>query len=104
MAKVKVIRQSGNAVDLKANEEYVKEFQTKYDAIQAKCGLNMQLMHEKLIELDAELADKYDVIATWDLPTTKKSWTKLVEEYGSFMVSTHVESGDLILAVLDIGI
>lgn len=104
MAKVKVIRQSGNAVDLKANEEYGKEFKEKYDAIQAKCGLNMQLMHEKLIELDEELSEKYEVIATWELPKSKKAWMSLVEQYGSFMVSTHVETGEVILAVLDIGI
>lgn len=104
MAKVKVIRQSGNAVDINANAEYVKEFQARYDKLGEECGMDMQKMHMKLEELDAELAKKYEVIATWELPTSKVQWKKLVEEYGSFMVSTHVETGELLVVVLDIGI
>lgn len=104
MAKVKVIRQSGRAVELKANEAYIEEFQSRYDELGKECGMDMQKLHVKLAELDDELAEKYDVIDTWDLPTSKIQWKKLVDEYGSFMVSTHVETGELLVCVLDIGI
>lgn len=104
MAKVKVIRQSGNAVDVEANKAYVEEFQSRYDELQKECGLDMQKMHQKLDDLDSELAEKYDVISTWDLPTSKVKWKKLIAEYGSFMVSEHVHTGELLLVVLDIGI
>lgn len=104
MAKVKVIRQSGNAVDIEANKAYVEEFQSRYDELQKECGLDMQKMHQELEKLDDELADKYDVVAVWDLPTSKVQWKKLIEEYGSFMVSTHVNTGELLVCVLDIGI
>lgn len=104
MAKVKVIRQSGNAVDAKANEAHVKEFKKRYDELQEQCGLNMEKMHQELEKLDAELEEKYDVISTWQLPDSKIKWKKLIEEYGSFMVSTHVHTGELLLVVMDIGI
>lgn len=104
MAKVKVIRQSGNAVDIKANEEYTKEFQARYDKLGEECGMDMQKLHTKLEELDEELSSKYEVIAQWDLPTSKIQWKKLIEEYGSFMVSTHVHTGEVLICILDIGI
>ena len=104
MAKVKVIRQSGNAVDIEANKAYVEEFQSRYDELKTECGLDMEKMHKKLEELDAELELKYDVISVWDLPDSKIKWKKLIAEYGSFMVSEHVHTGELLLVVMDIGI
>lgn len=82
----------------------MEEFQSRYDELQKECGLDMQKMHQELEKLDDELADKYDVVAVWDLPTSKVQWKKLIEEYGSFMVSTHVNTGELLVCVLDIGI
>ena len=50
MAKVKVIRQSGNAVDIEANKAYVKEFKERYDELQTQCGLDMEKMHQKFYQ------------------------------------------------------
>jgi len=85
-------------------EKFREDFQTGYDAIIAEFSSDMKLVHEKVDKLADDLAKKYKTIIEVDFPKSIKATKQLVEKYGQYMVSTHVETGELIFVVLDMGI
>lgn len=102
--KIKMVKQSGNAVDLDQFAAYEEEFSARYDVIVLEYGRDMKVVHDKLEELDAELASKYDTIIEIERPKSGKQEKALVDKYGQYMVTTHMETGELIYVILDMGI
>lgn len=102
--KVKTVRQSGMPVILSKKDEYEVEFKEKFDEIQKEVGMDMKAFHEKLEAVDVELASKYDTIVELNLPDSGKKWKNLIKEYGSVLVSTHKDTGEVMLVIMDQGI
>jgi len=102
--KIKCVRQSGQPVDLTKQEEFKKEFQSRYDVILENHGQDMKTVHDKLKQLDIELAYKYDTIIKLNHPQTHKAIKAFVDEYGSYMISTHAETGESMMVIMDMGI
>ncbi len=101
---VKVVRQSGAPVFLNKLAEYEDEFKTRYDSIISEVGNDMREVHITLEMLDHELAGKYDTIVEMQLPNNINAAKKFVEEYGSYMVSTHKDTGEVLIVIMDQGI
>lgn len=101
--KVKMVKQSGNAVDPEQFAAYEAEFKSKYDLIILEYGRDMKVVHEKLEALDAELSSVYDTIMEVERPSSGKKEKELVAKYGQYMVTTHVDTGELIYVILDMG-
>lgn len=102
--KIKMVKQSGNAVETEDFEAFDAEFKGRYDILHAEYASDMKIMHEKVEELYAELAPKYKTIIEVEYPKSAKQAKALVTKYGQYMVTTHVDSDELILVILDMGI
>jgi len=102
--KVKVVRQSGHPVNLEDAKKFKEDFQSEYDKIQAEVGADMKAFHDELIKLDEKMANKYDTIVEWDLPKSGKKFKEIISKYGSVLVSTHKDTEELMLVIMDLGI
>lgn len=101
--KVKVIRMSGNPVETKRAEEFRKEWVENSDALMEKHGKFGPDIIKALDQLEKDLNDKYSdlSIVQWELPKSGKQWIEKLSEYGNIMVSSHLETGELVLVVHD---
>lgn len=101
--KVQVIRMSGNPVEPKEADAYQKEWQEGFDRLTEEHGKFGPEISKALEEFEKELQDKYNdlSIVEWELPKTGKAWIEKLNEYGSIIVSTNVETGKLTLVVHD---
>jgi len=102
--RVLVVRQSGRPVYLEKLEEFEAEFKARYDEAYDRLKDSMDLMSDALAAVDAELADKYDTAVEWDFVESPDLFAKMVVEYGSILVSTHRETGQLMYVIMDQGL
>jgi len=101
---VKAARQSGLPVEMDQCDAFEVEFKEGYDKIAKENKGDMQAMESRLGEFDKYLADKYDTIVEVEMPMTKNAIKKFVKKYGSYMISTHVETKEPMLIIMDLGI
>ena len=102
--KVKVCRQSGLPVELKALDEYKAEFKENFDKLYDEFKGDMEVLNTRLSELDDRMAEKYDTIIEWDYLSDYENTLKQLTEYGPIMFSKHAETGELVYIILDQGI
>jgi hypothetical protein len=103
VAKIKVVRQSGAPVDMKDLDKYRKEWKDGFDAIYAK-DKDMSRVQEETAAFQEKMNKKYDTIIEWDMLKTEEEWKNTVAEYGSILVSTHKDTGELMYVIMDMGI
>jgi hypothetical protein len=101
--KVKMFRLSGNPVRPEQAEAFRQEWQSGFDEISERLGRYGEATNKALDDLEAFLHQKYNdlTIIDQEMPKTKKDWVALLSDYGNVMVSTHVETGELVLVVAD---
>jgi hypothetical protein len=99
--KVKIIRQSGLPVDLTDLEKFKAEFRTAFDEAEQRIGKNMLLLQTEIQKIERSLQDKYPTVVEIELPTNSKKWKSAMTEYGNILVSSHRETGEIILVISD---
>jgi hypothetical protein len=101
---VTIIKQSGNPVDEGEAEKFLKEWKEGFDKLFEADG-NMANVTKKAQAYEEKLIKKYKIEASVELPKSMKAWKKLLEEHHSgIMVDVNVETGDLMLVILDQGL
>ena len=102
--KVKVARQSGLPIELKEIEMYEEEWKELYDGASKDADKDMLLMQELLICVDTYLDSKYSTVEEWDLLVDAEKIKDIIGKYGSFLTSTHKDTGDLMYIIMDQGL
>jgi hypothetical protein len=96
---------SGLPVSEENLTKYNDEFKASYDTIMAEHGPDMLVVHQKLLELDKELQQKWQRIESFSLPKSAKGWRELIEAYKApIMVAVSAEEGSegtLVLVIMD---
>lgn len=103
MSKIKMVRQSGNPVDLDQLKKFEAEFKSGYDDIMDEYGNDMKNVHDALQAFDEVLSAKYDTIMEIDAIESAAAQKTLVNKYGPIMITTNTETGELVYVVLDMG-
>lgn len=101
--KIKVVRASGQPVDPKKADEYTKAWQEGFDRAVDKFGKFGPEVNDQLDQLEKDLHEQFNdlSIVEWEFPKSKKAWLEKLNEYGQVMVTTNVETGELLFVVLD---
>lgn len=113
--KVKVCRASGMPVKFESIDLYRAEFQTLYDKVLVRFGLDAakprmleedeaKRMNWLLERCDRRLLKKYPNMEEWDLPTDANTWSELVAKHGPIMVAKIEDTGETSLVIFDIQI
>lgn len=100
---MKLIRYSGRPVSLENLKAHEEEFKKRYDEISEMHGPDMLKIHESLIELDKELAQKWEVILEIDVPKSVKAWKKLIDLYEVpvLVAKSKDNPNELLLVLMD---
>lgn len=95
--KLRLAKQSGTPVDELAARQFQKDFQTGFDEIIEEHGKTSQETKDALDALDLKLQKKYAdaLVKSIEFPKSKKAWMRLLDEHGSVMMCTNIESGEL---------
>ena len=101
--KVKMIRQSYTPVKDSVNKEMMDEYKLNYDKLTELHGTDMQSLHSSIEELIGDLRSKYeDRLSEYiDMPKSGKQWKQLLDQYGAVIVGSHVDTGELLLIIMD---
>ncbi len=99
--KVKIIRQSGLPVNLTDLEQFKTEFRTAFDEAEQRIGKDMLTLQTEIQKIERTLQDKYPTVIDVELPTNSKKWKSVMTEYGNILVSSHRETGEIILVISD---
>lgn len=94
---------SGNPVDPKVADAHKAEWQSGFDNICEKFGKHGEETSKELDKLEKELQEKYNdmTIVEWSIPKSGKQWKEVLSTYDNIMVTTHAETGELLLVVQD---
>lgn len=101
--KIKTVRASGMPVELDKLKEFQDEWKNGFDAIYDK-KKDMTNIQKEVDEFQQRMNEKYDTIVEWDMLKTDDDWKNAIAEYGSILVSTHIETGELMYVIMDQGI
>ena len=104
MSKVLVCRQSGYPVENVDAEAFVAEYKDNFDLLEKEHGKDMLKFQEALSKVEKELAAKYKTIAEWDFISDNEGFKKAIDTYGSILVSTHIETGEIMYVIMDQGL
>ena len=101
--KVQIIRQSMTPIEFEIHAQMMDEYQLNYDKLTEQSAGDMQKLHESLDNMIKDLTKRYEehLSKEVDMPKTKKAWTELLDTYGAIIVGTHVDTGKLMLIVMD---
>jgi len=102
--KVMIARQSGLPVDEGKAAEFQSDWHKGFDELKRKHGTNMVELEKELSVLEDELSDKYERVSLIDMPVSGKAWKKLIDEYSGVLVSTHKDTGKVLLVIMDQGL
>ncbi len=98
---MKVMRMSGRPVSLEQFAAYDAEFKERFDLIAAEVGQDMMAFQAKLVDLDAELKPKYNLVEDWPMPATVEEVNAILTAYETpIMYAKSAEEGNEICLVL----
>ena len=102
--KVMIARQSGLPIDESKLADFQAEWHKGFDELKRKHGSDMVALEKELNELEDGLSDKYERVSLIELPISAKAWKKLIDEYSGVLVSTHKDTGKILLIIMDQGL
>ena len=102
--KVLIARQSGLPVDDSKAEDFRIDWQARFDELKQKNGTDMLAMEKDLELMEKEMEEKYELVSKVELPKSGKAWKEIIETYSGVLVSTHKDTGEVVLIVMDQGI
>lgn len=100
MAKIKLVRQSGNPVDLDTYKKFQEEYVRAADKINERFALDMKKSQRMYRYLDFAMKKKYTNEAIIDIPTTKKQIRALCIQYGCPITFAVTIDGKGVIALL----
>lgn len=101
--KLKIIRQSGQPISPEKADEFQKEWEFGFDNILKKHGKLGDETPTLLNELEKNLQERYNDLTVVDfkLPKSQKAWIEELSKYGNIMLTTNLDTGDLVAVILD---
>jgi 16S rRNA C967 or C1407 C5-methylase (RsmB/RsmF family) len=101
--KLRTIRFSGLPVKPENLKAYNEEWQTRYDETLAKYSPDMLTIHKELEKLEAELQAKFVQIEANKLPTSRKGWMELINNFEApiMLARSSEDTNELVLVVMD---
>lgn len=116
MAKLQIIRQSGEIVDEVNREKYQAEWRSIYDRIEQRVTEIHQNKSHKLFMVPAhiltnrfcnfmerQLYKKYAKTIEHEIPKSSKAWTKLIEQYQDtpIMIARRMDGKGVVMILMD---
>ena len=100
------MRHSGLPVDEDNLEQFRERWRSYYDKILTKYNPDMEKVNERLSKLERIMNDHYRTIIEVDFPSTDEAWKNLMADYNDHgvLVTTHIETGEILLILMDQGI
>lgn len=104
--KVKFMRHSGLPVDEENLEKFRERWRSYYDKILGKYNPDMEKVNERLSKLERIMNNHYKTVMDIDFPETAEAWKELTKKYNDsgVLVTTHMETGEILLILMDQGI
>lgn len=104
MAKVRLIRYSGEPVKLEARDQYQTAWREFYDKAQKKAGLDMLKLQRFLRYGERLLQNKYGQTVEIEMPKSSSAWGKLVSSYEDtpIMVARAADGRSQVLVIMDV--
>lgn len=102
--KVQVCRHSGYPINEEDGDLYRAEFKAGYDKLYDLYGKDMLTLRDELSIFDKEIALKYKTTDEWEFISSEEEFKSKIEKYGSILVSTHKDTGELIYVIMDMGL
>lgn len=100
------MRHSGLPVKSDKLEQFRSRWRKYYDKILGKYNPDMEKVQERLNKLEEIMNRHYNTIIDVDFPKSAKKWKELLAEYDDcgLLVTTHTETGEILLILMDQGI
>lgn len=100
---MKIFRYSGLPLTLSDIAAHKSAFQAAYDKAVEECGPDMLKMHERLKEIDDELATNWPTIVDTVIPKSKKAWTMLIDTYEAPIIIAKSKDNpkEIVMVIMD---